>query len=246
MDKARGLVPMGLPACPVDRGGIGFPVARQRVTGDREDHRRRQVGKIGIVQRGVAWIVHRRCPTGSHLLVKLHIRNRQLRCVGVGDIAAPAAISAQSGIDQNLTRYAPVMRSSRGMGDGGSKIAARTVPRQYNPAVICGCNRLKRGPCVVEASGKDGFGGERVVDRDHTVAGRGANFGADIIVTVEPANNKPAAVIVDDRDRGCVGLVNATWDAAEGHVPCADPIRVGLVKSSAHPVIDSALLVDGE
>ena len=90
------------------------------------------------------------------------------------------------------------------------------------------------------------FRRQAVIDADHAKSGGIADLGADVIVTVQPADHETATMKIHYIRGGRAGLIDPHRHASQHHVLRGDAFGAARVKSPAHPVIDGALLVGAE
>ena len=92
-------------------------VIGQRITFGGDGNGGRQAGEIAVLQGGDGGVTAHLDPAMPNACVEFHIGQRQHRREGMGLIAALAAITAQSGIDQHLPQNPCIV--AQGMADGG-------------------------------------------------------------------------------------------------------------------------------
>ncbi|ESW83967.1 hypothetical protein X770_25585 [Mesorhizobium sp. LSJC269B00] len=168
------------------------------------------------------------------------------------DIGAGTLVAAKAGIDQHLADR-PAQVAARGVRDRGGKVAAGAFADKHDRQVRCHRRPFEHGQRVVEGGRVRMLRRQPVVGRDDVETGAGADFGADVVMAVEPAKHKAAAMIVEDdgahglarhpvvADRDGVSLIGGD-DAVAGR----NPLGITLMEGAAHRIIDRPLLGDGK
>lgn len=131
-----------------------------------------------------------------------------------------------------------------GMADRGGQRAPGTVADKDQRGVAGQSDGTGGGKAIVIGSGVAVFGGKAVIDGDHAKTSCSANFGADVIMAFQPADNKAAAVEIDHGHGGSALGVGAAGDIGVGFIACGDARRIACVKGAAHLVVNRALLGD--
>ena len=73
MNQPRLFDPDGTAVGGLNGIAVGLAIAGQRIELGRQDHRRRQAGKIGVLQRGKARIATAVLPAGAQCVIKRHV-----------------------------------------------------------------------------------------------------------------------------------------------------------------------------
>ena len=164
----------------------------------------------------------------------------------MGDECAFAEIGAKSRVDQELSRRCDLL-ATHGPGDRGGEIAAGAVAAQDDRKLVGVRDMTERGQRILELGGMQVLGGESVIHGYDDMAGASADFRADAVMAVEPAEDEPAAVqIKHHRLRSAGGLRVFTHRdrrcrARKRNVPDRHALRAAGVESLAQAVVDAAL-----
>ena len=128
------------------------------------------------------------------------------------------------------------------MGTGSTQIATGTVASQQDRTISR--EGAGDGQGIVQRRRVPMFRGQAVVGANHSQAGGGPDFSADVVMAFQPADNEASAMQIQDRRRG-------PGEDAAGHPGNCTVLshhagRISAVEGTTHPVIDSALLCDGK
>ena len=165
-----------------------------------------------------------------------------MRRIGVRDVGAFAPVSAEARIDQDLTNDPPIHPAPRMMRNGSGQITPRTVATEEDVALMLLGDGHESVPGVHEASRKDCFRGKAIIDRDDAMACAVADLGADVVMAVQAAQNKAAAVVVDNGDPAVLYRIGPARDAAIGAVLHRHACGARHPEISAHGVIGRAVI----
>ena len=240
-----------------DGGAIGRPVIVQRVKFSGNHNGGWQVGKIVSHKRVEPWIIRqflchlRPVKSGRKARGKviLQVRTGQQRCICVGDKAAAVPVRTNRRIDQQLANDMGVkQRLCRCC----SQIAASAVAAQNNRPLPVGADRAGNGNSIVKHRRVPVFWCQAVIDGNDVKTRAGADFGAHIIMALQPANNKAATMKIDNLrplSRLCCctcrsgGIIRIMADRHMRDPTVMRPYagRAPLIEDMAHRIIVGAL-----
>lgn len=228
------------PTCSQDPPHIVCTIIGQRITFRHDHHCGRKIAEIPGLQRRCARVMVRLCPAMAQPAIGHHIRRGQHRCLGMCDIAAPAAVATQPRIDQQLPDEGQLL--AQGMGHRRRQRAPGRITAQHQRAIPFIRRGQGRGAGILKGGGMGMFRRQPVIDADQAIAGGRAKFGADIIMAVKPAHHEATAMKIHAGQRVAASFINPAGHPAQIAIRHLHPRGARFAKGRAHPVIDLALL----
>ena len=163
-------------------------------------------------------------------------------------IRAGIDVASKGAVDQNLPHNCRRQFGIRpyGMGQRRTEIGPGAIAHQDNAFAI-GCNHpSERRPGVFEHGRVLVLWRQAIVDRNHAVAGLRADFGADIIVTVEITHNKATTMTKQHRATGITRRINSHRHIRHPAVFAGHQIGARCQKFPRHIIVNPALLFNAK